>query len=135
MKNGFTLVELLAVLAVLAVLAIIGGTSVFGILGKVRQKTLDESLASLKEVGISYIEQKKVYLDSCTSDFNPAYPTAKSENNDCYQSVSLQEIMNAGLFEAGNLKCHPEKRIIVYRVKSGNYTDFKTYLPDNICEI
>lgn len=134
-KKGFTIVELLAVLAILSILTVIGGVSVFGIIGNVRKQSLEDGLKNLQEASITYVQDKKIYLTSCTADFDPKNPSARPQNNTCYKELTLKNILEEQLFDVGDLKCHETKKIIVYRSQNGNYSELKSELSENICEL
>lgn len=135
MKKGFTLVELLAVLAILSIITIIGGVSVFGIIGNIRKQSLEDGLKNLQEASITYVQDKRLYLSSCTQDFDPQNPIANPLNNTCYKEITLKNILDEELFDVGDLKCHESKKIIVYRIQVDNYSELKSYLSENICEL
>lgn len=134
MKKGFTIVELLAVIAILGILATIGGVSVFGVVSKMRTKALEDGLSSLKEASITYIQSKNVFLDSCSTDFDPKEPGKIPENKNCYKVIRYQEIVDEQLFDPGQLTCYSNKIIVVYRYQQGAYTELTSYLEDGICE-
>ena len=69
-KNGFTLVELLAVIVVLAILITVATPNIMGILTKEKDKTSDIVVNNLKDAAVSYAKEqislKKLHLSSCT---------------------------------------------------------------------
>lgn len=129
-KRGFTLVEVLAVVSILAILMTLAGVSVFSIINDSQSKLLEEQIKGLSDTAITYLEKK--YFVDCPGDFDPKNPNSTLKNK-CYREVSVEELVSSGFFENKNDLCDLEKKIIVYREKSGNYSELKSYVSEDVC--
>lgn len=130
-KKGFTLVELLAVIAILGILMTVAGVSVIAVLNNQRNTLGLNMERDLKEAAISYVQEKSIYLKTCSSSFNPQNPS--SSESSCYKVITAKEIISLGLFEDNKDYCKKEEKIIVYKENIGSYKDFSVYMPDKMC--
>ena len=128
-KNGFTLVELLAVIGILGILMTIASVSVVSILTKQKETIATDTEKKLKDAAISYIQDKKIRLTTCPSNFNPESPSPAT----CYKKIKVSEIINRGLFEDNANTCDREAEIIVYKSAQGSYTENLAYAKEGIC--
>ena len=128
-KKGFTLVELITVIAILGVLMTLAGTAVFSILNQSRQDLLEEQIKGLQDTAITYVISTKVYLETCPSNFDPKNPT----DSDCFMYVSVKDLIDSGFFDNKSDLCDETKQVIVYKSASGEYSELKSYVPEDIC--
>lgn len=131
-KNGFTLVELLAVIAILGILISAASISVVGILRRNKEKLQREMEKNLVSAAISYFEEEKTILRKCPSAFTPEHPTI--ENQNCYKMVSVQELITSGFFTDDSNYCNKDASIIVYRAQEGSYSELKAYVKEGTCD-
>lgn len=129
-KNGFTLVELLAVIGILGVLMTIASISVVNILNKQKETIVSDTEKKLKDAAISYVQDKKIRLTTCPSNFNPENPSPAT----CYKKIKVSEIINKGLFNDNAESCNRDAEIIVYKSSQGNYTENLAYAKKGICK-
>ncbi len=130
-KKGFTLVEVLVVLGILAILMTLSATSVISIMRKNDDKLKNEMEKNLKEAAIAYMEEKKIILKKCSNNFDPANPNTETS---CYKKLTVQELINSGLFtdEAGY--CKKEENILIYRANENEYTELRAYVKEGTCD-
>lgn len=130
-KNGFTLVELLAVIGILGILVTIASTAVVSILSKQKETLAAESEKKLKDAAIAYVQDRRIRLSSCPSNFDPTNPT---NGTGCYTMVSVTDIINRGLFEDESESCDRNVEIMVYKEKRENYSENVAYAKEGICK-
>lgn len=130
-KNGFTLVEVLAVLAVLAILITAAGTSVVGVLNKNEQKLRNEMEENLKDAAISYIQNEKIILRKCSTTFDPTNPSEAEKN--CYRYVKVETLLKTGIFTDDQGYCKKEEQILVYKTQENEYSELRAYGKEGIC--
>ena len=93
-KNGFTLVEILAVVAIIAILAVAAAIGVNSIIIRQRERTASMSENSIAEASLSFFtSQKAVYMEACRSE-DDKYITfneelLKSINNNLRDELSV----------------------------------------------
>ena len=131
-KNGFTLVELLAVIGIIGILTLTVSTAVVSILNNQKEALAKDTEKRLKDAAISYIQEKKIHLTKCPIGFWPEKPT--DENKSCYKIITVEEIKNSGLFDDFEGYCESTANILVYKETNQNYTDLKAYATEGICK-
>lgn len=129
-KKGFTLVEVLVVLGVLAILMTLSATSVISIMKRNNEKIKSEMEKNIKDAAIAYVEEKKISLRKCSMDFDPANPN--SETN-CYQTITVEELIKSGLFTDDAAHCNKEEKILIYRASESEYSELRAYLKEGTC--
>lgn len=132
-KNGFTLIEMIAVISIMAVLLAFSGIAVFGVIDTSQDELLEDQIAALSDTAITYVTSIKKKLSTCSNTFDPASPTTNASDASCYIAVKVSTIINNGYFKNHNSLCNPDKDVIVYRKNYGGYTEIKGYVPDNTC--
>ncbi len=130
-KNGFTLVELLAVIGIIGILITIATASVTSILNKQKETLAYDTEKKLKDAAIAYIQEKKIRLTSCPSNFDPTNP---GSNTSCYRNIKVEDIINQGLFEDTANHCKKDAIIIVYKSTQENYVENIAYAEEGICK-
>lgn len=141
-KNGFTLVELLAVIVVLATIISLATGSIISILNKSREKLAEEVRHNFAEVAVSYVTEN-IVLEKCSVRFSEklanneldAAMLNSEENKSCYTKVTVQMVKNEkGMFEDARGFCSDTDTIIVYRYNDdlGN-SEYKSFISDTIC--
>ncbi len=133
-KMGFTLVELLAVLAILAILMSLAAFSVVNVLNNQKNVLADEMEKNLTEAAVSYVEKKHIRLSKCSTSFNEQNPTAIESDNKCYQYLTVEQVIEEGLFTDGEGYCNKEGKILVYKKNYGNYSEIKAEAEREICK-
>ena len=140
-KNGFTLVELLAVIVVLAILITVATPNIMGLLNKEKDKTSDIVVNNLKDAAVSYAKEqislKKLHLSSCTFEIKDEN-TAKnniSAGGKCVKAYSVNDLKNNGTFEDKQSSCDKNKNIYIYKYNNGNYDEIKAFVPDDACQV
>ena len=140
-KNGFTLVELLAVIVVLAILITVATPNIMGLLNKEKDKTSDIVVNNLKDAAVSYAKEqislKKLHLSSCTFEIN-AVNTATANLNKggkCVTSYSVDVLKKNGTFEDKAGTCKTNGTVYIYKYNNNNYDEIKAYVPDNVCKV
>ncbi len=131
-KNGFTLVEILAVIVILSILMSVAGVSVFQVLEDQKQKLLEDQIKSLADTAITYVESKNWYLKTCPNNFQVNNPD-HSLLNKCYREVSVRDIVKANFFENKNDLCNLDDTILVYKKNEGNFANLTAYVKDGTC--
>ena len=131
-KNGFTLVEVLEVIGILGVIMTISATAVIGIIKNSDKKLKNEMENNLKDAAVAYMEEKKIYLRKCSTDFDPENPNASDVN--CYQAITVQELIDSGLFTDDSKYCNREESILIYRATETEYTEFRAYVKEGTCK-
>lgn len=131
-KKGFTLVELMAVIVILAILMTLGGVSVFKVVEDSKSELLKDQINSLKDTAITALEKK--YFEICPSNFDEQNPDI-TQKNKCYREISVEELVANKAFENKNDLCKTKenKKIIVYRKNEGNFSELRSYVPENTC--
>lgn len=130
-KRGFTIVELLAVIAILGIIVTFAVSSVSRVLSKQDEKLRTEMEKNLKEAAIAYIQDKKIILKECSTDFSKENPNATE--NKCYREVKVQDIINQSLFEDNNEYCNKNATVLVYKENKGNYSELEAYVKEGTC--
>lgn len=140
-RKGFTLVELLAVIVVLAILIGIATPNVIGLLRKQKDKTTDIVLTNLNDAAVSYAKEQislnKLHLSSCDFEIKDEN-TAKANLNQgkkCVKAYNIGVLKNNGTFEDKQNSCDSNKEIYVYNYSNVNYTEIKTFIPDDTCNV
>lgn len=140
-RKGFTLVELLAVIVVLAILIGIATPNVIGLLRKQKDNTTNIVLTNLNDAAVSYAKEQislnKLHLSSCDFEINDEN-TAKANLNQgkkCVKAYNIGVLKSNGTFEDKQNSCDSNKEIYVYNYSNGNYTEIKTFIPDDTCNV
>lgn len=136
-NRGFTLVELLAVITVLAIIIGIATGSVVSVLNRSRKNMSREVRSNLSEAALTYA-MDHAYLEKCSVEFSKEIYEDKNitnlnNNTACFQRLTVEELVNAGVFENNRNSCNPEDIVIVYRYNDGVNSDYKTYISEEAC--
>lgn len=136
-NSGFTLVELLAVIVILSIIITIASSGVIAIMNKSRKNMAREVRSNLEEVATSYALEK-YHLEKCSVEFSKEIYVDKNinhlnENDNCFKRVTVEEVMNEGLFEDSRGFCEKSDIVIVYRYNDGVNSEYKTYISENAC--
>lgn len=134
-KNGFTLIEVLAVLVVLGILIAIAVPNVIKIIGKQQDTVTEHALKDLKDAAVSYASAN-VFLKACADGFEPSSINSTSVNG-CTVKLSVEELVKKQYFRDDSNHCNHSAYVLVYRYinkKNGNDIDeFRAYADESIC--
>lgn len=64
-RNGFTLVELMAVIAILAILLVGGGLAITSVINRQKSSVNDQQIKSIEDAAVTYIINKKYFVPVC----------------------------------------------------------------------
>ncbi len=137
-QKGFTLVEILAVIVVLGILMTVAGIGVTKVINDSRDKLIEDQMKSLADTAINYVANEGFFFDACPEGFNPTSPTT-SEKNKCYREVTVESLIQSGLFDNQKDVCNPNKFVLVYREgvydNAGKllYSNMLSYVPEGTC--
>ena len=137
-KNGFTLVELLAVIVVLAIIITIGITSVTAIMKRMKKNVSNEMRNNLKEAGITYVLDQNFHLEKCSSDFSKQMMQNNisnlNSNISCVKSLDVATLKAENFFEDNKGYCKSTEKVIVYRYTDdvGN-SEYRAYVDSRAC--
>ncbi|MGM9835044.1 MAG: type II secretion system protein [Bacilli bacterium] len=136
-KNGFTLVELLAVIVVLAALIVLAVPNVMKIVNKQEQKLTDQAMKNLGDAAVSYTLEN-IFLTKCADGFEPTSVNSTS-NNRCTIKLSVKTIVESDFFDDKKASCDEDKFVLVYRyinTKDGNDIDeFRYFMEPDTCYV
>lgn len=150
-KNGFTLVELMAVIVVLAIIISIGTVSVVSTIAKSKAKSADKMRAELLDTAVAY-GLSSFHLSACpltgTQDestiqsilSNPTSSYATSHEN-CYRIIKASTLLDVEKLYRDDAKhCNRSQDILIYKYKSPSDTsdgyeieEYRAYAADDIC--
>ncbi|MBR1417209.1 MAG: prepilin-type N-terminal cleavage/methylation domain-containing protein [Bacilli bacterium] len=120
-KNGFTLVELLAVIVILGIIIVVSTTAVSSIINNSKNELNNNALKNALDVAITYAEKEKIFISNdCALDKeitesnykSISYPSGCSE-----QSVTVQKLIDMGLFNDDSNILKKDGKIIIYKYK------------------
>ena len=138
-KNGFTIVELLAVIVILAIVITIASSSVFAVIKNSHKRMAVEVRNNLKEASITYAVEK-YHLEKCSSTFSKEIFEEQNithandaGNSKCIKKLTVEEIKNSGLFEDNRGFCSNTEEVYVYRYSDGVNSEYKSFVSDSIC--
>lgn len=138
-KNGFTLVELLAVIVILALLATVATPNIISLLHGSKKNTTEIVINNLRDATTGYVKEqvslKKISLSACDFEINDIN-TAKANLNQgkrCVKDYDISFLENNGIFDDKDNAC--SGTIYAYKYNNGSYTDIKIYIPDETCEV
>jgi len=131
-KNGFTLVEVMAVIVILGILMTLAGTAAFKIIDEQQNALLNEQIKSIGDTAITYVESKKWYLRDCPASFDETNPL-EDQKNKCYREVSVKDLIDSNFFENKNDLCKLDQVILVYKKNEGSYSNLKSYVKEGTC--
>ena len=101
-KNGFTIVELLAVIVILAIVITIAATSVFGTINNSHKKMTTEVRNNLKEASLTYV-MEKFHLEKCSTAFSKEVfenqnitNAGNTTNSKCVKKVTIKLLFLSG---------------------------------------
>ncbi len=136
-KNGFTLVELLAVIVILAVIILIGGTSTMGIINKARKSSALEMRKNLADAALTYVFDKSIKLPKCEEEFSRRVESGheeilESQVGSCAVKISGYDLKREGYFDDDKNACTRDN-VIVYRYNSEGNSEYRTYVNNDAC--
>jgi prepilin-type N-terminal cleavage/methylation domain-containing protein len=137
-KNGFTLVELLAVIVILAIVGSVATLTTVHIIKISQEKVSSDMRNTLKDTAITYaISSFK--LKKCSVDFSKSVyekgDISKYENNtDCARIITVKTLKEDGIFEDNQNHCKDSDEVIVYRYNDGENSEYKAYISDSACK-
>ena len=115
-KNGFTLVELLAILVITSILGVIGTYSVMGIIGRINQNLWDNKVELIENRAAVYGDDYKNRLTgTCTTADGTKY-----EN--CFV-VTVGELIQNGIISTKDKNDSGEK-VIINNTKNKEDSDY-----------
>ena len=136
-KNGFTLVEVLAVLVVLGLLIAIAAPNVIQLIGKQQDKMTQQAIKDVKDAAISYASAN-VFLKKCANGFEPTSVDSTSVSG-CTIKISVQELMAKQYFKDDAGYCDQSKQVLVYRYINtqgeNDIDEYRAYVDDSVCFI
>lgn len=134
MKKGFTLIELLGVIVILSVLATVSTILVLKIVNDQKTKVLNEEIKNVKDSAMTYVIDKKISLESCSSSFDPKASSFSTTDAMCFTKVLISDLVKNNFFENKNKVCNENGYIIVYKIGSGLTTELNSYMADGVCK-
>ncbi len=134
-KNGFTLVELLAVIAVLAIVIAIAAGGVMQANRRSREKLILEMQENLKTSALIYV-MGNIHLEKCSTEFSKEMENGNTihlnSNLNCITKVSASTLKEKGLFEDSRNSCK-NAEVIIYRFNDDLNSEYRAYVSDNTC--
>lgn len=135
-NSGFTLTELLAVVLILSILVTLATTGIMTILNRSKNDISTQIRNNLKESALTYVLES-FYLQKCERNFSLEMESGNTTNLDanktCFKSVTVSELVEKGFFDNNRDTCKMEDSVIVYRYDNGDYSDYKTYIGEDVC--
>lgn len=104
-KNGFTLVELLAILVITGILAVIGTSSVMGIIGKINQNLWNEKVELIEN-------RAAVYGDDYKNRLTGTCPTIDGKKYEKCLQMTVKDLIENGYISTKDKNDAGEKVII-----------------------
>lgn len=135
-KNGFTLVEMLAVITLIAILMSVSALSVTTILNKNEQKLKEEMKKNLGSAAISYLESNRTILRKCSKDFDTS--NLSSNEPSCYREIKVSDLLEKGFFTDNRGYCKKDAIVWVYKAvenrgAENEYSELRTYIKEETC--
>lgn len=124
-KNGFTLIEILAVIVITALITIIASAGISGIKNSINERLYASNVSLIERSATNFGEDKKSYLtslsDTCTINGKEYKPCLK---------VSVQSLIDKYYVKSKVVNDDNEKVLIDYRKNKGdeNYYMNNTYV-------
>ncbi len=144
-KNGFTLMELLAVIVILAILVGLGSFVAIKAINSSRRKAAEIREDSLRDAAITYAIDSNLNLSTCPVGFSPDNYNNFSAIN-CYAVVTVQFLKVNDFFDDPKNGCLNTGEVLIYAreafIEDGNEEQTYKYdddmygikfLTDNIC--
>lgn len=139
-NSGFTLVELLAVVVILAVVITVASGTVISIINKSKKNMARDVRESLAEAAVTYVlgnSYLSVCSDACTINSDEEFNTLVNGTNStcigCTKIVTVQELIENGVFEDSRGFCNINDTVAVYRYTDGKNSDYKAYVSESVC--
>ena len=134
-KNGFTLVELLAVIVLLGILITVAVPAVLrsleGAVEETDKKAREYAMDAALTYGIS-----KLKLPSCANGFVPTNESSTS-NAGCLKKVTVKFLKDNAYFTDNAENCKENAEILIYNYYLDNGVDkvneYRVWAPDDIC--
>ena len=135
-KEGFTLVELLAVIVVLGVIITFATPAVLNILVSAENNTYEENRRNALDGALTY-GLREFNLTVCAEGFVPTDVNSTSTPG-CLRKVTIKELKDKGYIEDNKGNCNEDAIIIVYNEYKNNNSgldvgEYKTFAPIGIC--
>lgn len=134
-KNGFTLVELLAVIVVLAMLIIIAVPNVMKLIRKEEDKLSEQAMKNLGDAAVSYALEN-VFLAKCENSFEPSDINSTSKEG-CITKLSVATIVDSDFFSDTKASCDRSKFVLVYRYINNEdhkeIDEYRYFMEPNTC--
>jgi prepilin-type N-terminal cleavage/methylation domain-containing protein len=141
-KNGFTLVELLAVIVILGILTTLVSVNVAKYINDSKKKTNEIALANLQDAAVTYGLDKLKLPKTCfatkyNSDGSPNIPGCSGN------TIKVKELKDNGYFSDDKKVCNENAEVILYWYKGGQdqtnnqtniYYELKSYVSDSVCQ-
>lgn len=137
-KNGFTLVELLAVIVILGILIVLAGSNVFRAITKSKNTIAAEETTQLIDGGISYA-QENLFLKKCSKDWTPE-SVDDTDVAGCTATITTAELIDEGFFRDDKESCKEDAKVLIYRyynvTDDGDIVDeIKAYASEDSCYV
>jgi prepilin-type N-terminal cleavage/methylation domain-containing protein len=136
-KNGFTLVELLAVIGILAIIITVSTTMVFTLMRKSKEKIAEEMYSSVVDAALTY-SLSNLKLQKCSIEFSKEVfededISGFSSDSTCAKIVTIKTLKDEGFFIDDKDYCDEDSEVLVYRYNDGENSEYKAYVSSNVC--
>ena len=143
-KNGFTLVEILAVVAILAILATAAGMAVVSIMQGQKQRLAYTAEQNIAEAALSfYASKNNRFIKACTSEDGSYVIISQKNVEDAnkylretkYSGISGEQLYNEMKLYSDNLNGEPSKKYELSEyINVSNYSCYNTITVGELME-
>ena len=135
-KNGFTLVEVIAVVVILGILVTFASPYVIKYIDSSKESTKQQSLQDTEDAAISY-GLTQFIPESCAVSSKVTKPSDIPSG--CDYSVTVQELIDKQLLKDTAKVLDRNAKVYIYKLKTGNASagekeiyEVKAYVPEDI---
>ena len=141
-KDGFTLVELLAVIVILAILLLVTTPVVIKHIRDAQSTSNDVIIKNLEDAGVNYALEHVFMSNDCAVDYNVDDSHILTLPNNCKQDintfkVSVAKLIDGQYFKDDAKKVKTDGDVIIYKYKYVNnegktFYDVKAFASEKI---